>query len=57
MRKQYCQNCESATIHEREKTSHFIHFIMSVLFFPWVIVWVLCYANKKHKCQECGCVE
>lgn len=30
------------------KTSHFAHAIMSILFFPWVIVWVVCAINNSN---------
>lgn len=31
--------------------AHFIHFIITILFFPWVIVWIICAASagNKHK--------
>ena len=32
-----------------KKTSHFLHFLASCLFFPWVIMWVICHKmNQKY---------
>lgn len=56
MNMQYCPNCKEATIHEKEKTNHVVHFIMTLLIFPWVLVWILRWVSKKFKCQKCGCV-
>lgn len=33
---------------EYKKTSHIFHFILTILFFPWAIVWVLC-ALRNHQ--------
>jgi hypothetical protein len=30
------------------KTSHIGHAIMSILFFPWVIVWIVCAVNNSN---------
>jgi hypothetical protein len=30
------------------KTSHFAHAIMTILFFPWVLVWVVCAVNNSN---------
>jgi len=31
--------------------AHFVHFIITILFFPWVIIWIICAvsASNKHK--------
>jgi len=34
-------------------TSHFVHFVLTILFFPWIIVWVLCASmNSRHNQKE-----
>ncbi len=31
------------------KTRHFLHFVLSVLFFPWLLVWCVChFSNRSH---------
>ncbi len=32
-----------------KKTNHLIHFIAAVIFFPWLLIWVICaYTNRSH---------
>lgn len=33
---------------QKKKTSHIFHGIMTVLFVPWVIVWVICHMKTKE---------
>lgn len=33
-------------------TSHFLHFVITVFFFPWIIVWVLCYFKNEDKVNK-----
>ena len=36
-------------MYQYKETSHIFHAIMSLIFFPWVIIWAACYmSNKSH---------
>lgn len=56
-KKFYCENCKTSTTHEREETLHILHFLMTLLFFPWIIIWGMRYAMKGWKCSECSTVK
>lgn len=59
----YCPNCKEAVYAEIKKQTigcgmHLIHLIISILLFPWVIVWIvhsIAGSNTITKCSECGC--
>ena len=36
----------------RNETSHVLHLIITVFFFPWIIVWILCYFYNEEKTTE-----
>lgn len=34
------------------RTAHIFHLIMTILFFPWLIVWIFCTISNNQKNQE-----
>lgn len=32
----------------KKYTSHLFHFVMTIIFFPWALVWILCHARTKE---------
>lgn len=32
--------------------SHFIHLVITIIFFPWLIVWVLCAISAGNSCKR-----
>uniref|UniRef100_A0AAU6VY26 Uncharacterized protein n=2 Tax=unclassified bacterial viruses TaxID=12333 RepID=A0AAU6VY26_9VIRU len=36
----------------KRHTNHFGHFILSVLFFPWVIAWIVFHLNNQRHNDE-----
>lgn len=37
-----------------KETSHVLHAIMSLIFFPWVLIWVACYLSNKSHNEKMG---
>lgn len=56
-KKLYCNECKCSTVHKKEHTSHILHLIMTVLIFPWVIIWTIRYFMKGWECTGCQTVQ
>ena len=53
----YCAQCKKHTLHLRDKTSHILHLILSLLTFgAWILVWILItWSNSmQNQCTVCG---
>lgn len=37
-----------SNMYQHRKTSHIGHLILTILFFPWAIVWILIHLNNKN---------
>lgn len=53
-KKIYCKECNKGTNHDKESTSHLLHFIVTICFVPWLFVWVYLAHTSKYKCKVCG---
>ena len=42
---------------KRKKTFHVLHLIISIICFPWVIVWVICHKSNERYNQEIDIIE
>jgi len=52
-----CKKCGRETIHKAPKTSHILHFILTIVTAGfWAIVWLIIALNNKtkSKCSVCG---
>ena len=50
----YCKCCRTDTAHERERTNHRLHFVLSIFLCPWVVVWLTCVLLRDWTCLNCG---
>lgn len=37
-----------SNLYQKRKTNHIGHLILSVLFFPWVLAWILFYISNRN---------
>lgn len=52
----YCVQCQRPSLFGRPAVNHLIHAIVSIVFFPWVLVWIFAtfFRRPVFRCQTCG---
>ena len=57
IRTSHCKNCNRMTLFFYDgNCQNFTHLILTVIFHPWLLVWIICMIRNKnlYRCSECG---
>jgi hypothetical protein len=58
--KGFCRYCKQQRLLQRPKINHILHLLLTLLIWPWVIVWIYLAAKRlddptrEWRCSVCG---